>query len=181
MRNATSNPARRWRGCSRICRKPSRTPERFRRASNSRWWLPDDLLHKADRMTMAHSLELRCPFLDADFARYCASLSLDEKALPSTGEAHRKVALKRAFSELLPEGIAYQTKKGFPIPVYAWLAGPYQKAASAELSRPEALGCSLFSRETRSELMRRAIAGDLISQRRVWSVIVLNKWGDCWL
>jgi hypothetical protein len=43
------------------------------------------------------------------------------------------------------------------------------------------LGCSLFSRETRSELMRRAIAGDLISQRRVWSVIVLNKWGDCWL
>jgi asparagine synthase (glutamine-hydrolysing) len=153
----------------------------LRLAAMIEWWLPDDLLHKADRMTMAHSLELRCPFLDADFARYCASLSLDEKALPSTGEAHRKVALKRAFSELLPEGIAYQTKKGFPIPVYAWLAGPYQKAASAELSRPEALGCSLFSRETRSELMRRAIAGDLISQRRVWSVIVLNKWGDCWL
>src|ERR1035438_3850302 len=77
----------------------------LRLAAMIEWWLPDDLLHKADRMTMAHSLELRCPFLDADFARYCASLSLDEKALPSTGEAHRKVALKRAFSELLPEGI----------------------------------------------------------------------------
>jgi asparagine synthase (glutamine-hydrolysing) len=153
----------------------------LRLAAMIEWWLPDDLLHKADRMTMAHSLELRSPFLDADFARYCASLPLDEKALPSTGEANRKIALKRAFSELLPEGIAYQTKKGFPIPVYAWLAGPYQKAASAELSRPEALGCSLFSRETRSELMSRAVAGDLLSQRRVWSLIVLNKWGDCWL
>jgi asparagine synthase (glutamine-hydrolysing) len=153
----------------------------LRLAAMIEWWLPDDLLHKADRMTMAHSLEMRCPFLDADFARYCASLSLDEKALPSTGEANRKIALKRAFSGLLPQGIAYQAKKGFPIPVYAWLAGPYQKAASAELARPEALGCSLFSRETRSELMRRAVAGDLLSQRRVWSLIVLNKWGDCWL
>jgi asparagine synthase (glutamine-hydrolysing) len=153
----------------------------LRLAALIEWWLPDDLLHKADRMTMAHSLELRCPFLDADFARYCASLPPDDKAVPSTGEAHRKVALKRAFSGLLPEGIAYQTKKGFPIPVYAWLAGPYQEAASTEMSRPEALGCSLFSRETRSELMRRAAAGDQLSQRRVWSLIVLNKWGDRWL
>jgi asparagine synthase (glutamine-hydrolysing) len=144
-------------------------------------WLPDELLHKADRMTMAHSLELRCPFLDANFAAYCATLSLDAKAIGREGEPFRKRALKRAFHSRFPAGIAYQNKKGFPIPVYNWLATRLAGRAAKELGRRDALGASLFPSQTLDGIMRQAVAGDLISQRRVWSIITLNKWADRWL
>lgn len=145
------------------------------------WWLPDDLLHKADRMTMANSIELRSPFLDAEFADYCAHLPIDEKAQARTGEAFRKIALKRAFAAKLPEGIAYQQKKGFVIPVYSWISGKFYELAKTELMRPEALSSSLFGVAARTGMLERAAGGDLLSQRRVWSLIVLNKWGDQWL
>jgi asparagine synthase (glutamine-hydrolysing) len=145
------------------------------------WWLPDDLLHKADRMSMANSIELRCPFLDADFADYCSRLSLDDKAQSPEGEAFRKVALKRAFAAHLPDGIAYQRKKGFVIPVYAWMKEQFYECAKSELARSTGLGSSLFSREARGEMLERGSKGDLLSQRRIWSLVVLNKWADRWL
>lgn len=145
------------------------------------WWLPDDLLHKADRMTMAHSIELRCPFLDAEFARYCANLGLDDKVLPEGGEAGRKVALKKAFAGVLPEGIAYQRKKGFTVPVYDWLGTGFAERARAELTREDSLAASVFGRDVRDGIMRRAAAGEKRSQHQAWALIVLNKWGQRWL
>jgi len=145
------------------------------------WWLPDDLLHKADRMTMAHSIELRCPFLDMEFARYCATLPLDEKVQAHKAEPMRKIALKRAFADVLPEGIAYQRKKGFSIPVYEWLTGIYAKRARTELARADALGSSLLDAATRETILSKALGGDTISQKQVWSLLILNKWGDRWL
>ena len=144
-------------------------------------WLPDELLHKADRITMAHSLELRCPFLDMEFAAYCASLSLDAKVGCTDGEAFRKVALKKAFQNLLPEGIAYQPKKGFTIPVYCWLESLFAKNLTHELQRKNGLGVSLFSSQALQEISEKARSGDLLNQRRAWIVICLNKWGDRWL
>ncbi|MGH9703378.1 MAG: asparagine synthase-related protein, partial [Candidatus Acidiferrales bacterium] len=145
------------------------------------WWLPDDLLHKADRMTMAHSLELRCPFLDLEFANYCSRLTLNHKLRSDNGEPSRKIVLKRAFHSLLPPGIAMQKKKGFSIPVYTWLVDRYAAQAKRELNREEALGSSLIAREARHSMLEAAQAGDSASQHRVWSIIVLNKWGDKWL
>lgn len=145
------------------------------------WWLPDDLLHKADRMTMAHSLELRCPFLDVEFARHCASLTLNHKVRAADEEPSRKIVLKKAFQPLLPPGIAMQKKKGFAIPVYAWLSDHFAARAKHELDRDEALGSSLIKRDARTRLLSAAQAGDLNSQHQVWSIIVLNKWGDRWL
>jgi len=144
-------------------------------------WLPDELLHKADRMTMAHSLELRCPFLDTEFADYCARLSLDAKAKGKDGEASRKIALKQAFEKSVPEGIAYQAKKGFVIPVYSWLESRYAGNVTQELRRKDAFGTSLFSSQALEEMIAKAQAGDLLSQRRAWSIIALNKWGKHWL
>ena len=145
------------------------------------WWLPDDLLHKADRMTMAHSIELRCPFLDVEFARYCAALPLDSKVQARYEEPMRKIALKRAFADALPEGIAYQRKKGFSIPVYEWLTSVYAERARKELTRRDAMGSSLLDLTTREMILNRAIAGDNQCQKQVWSLIILNKWGDRWL
>ncbi|HYM06359.1 MAG TPA: asparagine synthase (glutamine-hydrolyzing) [Terriglobales bacterium] len=145
------------------------------------WWLPDDLLHKADRMTMAHSVELRCPFLDADFIEYCAGLRLSQKITAWRSEASRKIVLKKAFANVLPEGIVYQRKKGFVIPVYEWLRDRYAERARTELARPDGLASCLFGSDLRMELMDQAVAGDEPSQHRVWSLIILNKWGDHWM
>jgi len=145
------------------------------------WWLPDDLLHKADRMTMAHSIELRCPFLDKEFSGFLGRLNLDDKVVARSREPNRKIALKRAFADVLPEGIAMQKKKGFAIPMYEWLGTTFRDRARHELERKEGLGSALFQPEVRRDLLTASIAGDELSQRRVWSIIVLNKWGDRWL
>ena len=144
------------------------------------WWLPDDL-QKADRMTMAHSIELRCPFLDAEFMEYCASLRLNQKIKSWNGEGSRKIALKRAFADLLPPGFVYKKKKGFPTPVRVWLQTVFASRARAELTRAHSLASCLFGPESRIDMLNGAIAGDELSQQRVWSLIVLNKWGDRWL
>lgn len=145
------------------------------------WWLPDDLLHKADRMTMASSLELRCPFLDLEFVRHCGNLTLNDKVRSIDREPNRKIALKKAFESLLPPGIAMQNKKGFAIPVYSWLVDRFAERAKGELNRDGGLGSSILTSKVRHCVLEAALAGDVASQHRVWSIIVLNKWGDRWL
>lgn len=145
------------------------------------WWLPDDLLLKADRMSMANSIELRCPFLDTGFASFCAQLPLDAKVQARSEEPVRKIALKSAFATVLPKGIVNLPKKGFSIPVYTWLVSRFAERARKELLRDDAFSSSLLSRTLRSQLLNQAIQGDSLSQRRVWSLIVLNKWADCYL
>lgn len=145
------------------------------------WWLPDDLLHKADRMTMAHALELRCPFLDAEFSSYCAHLPLDDRVRPSKQEPSRKVALKRAFASVLPDRIANQPKKGFTIPAYSWMSNVFADRARAEINRPAGLVVSLLSRQVRQNIVNSAVAGDVRMQRQAWSLVVLNRWANRWL
>jgi len=145
------------------------------------WWLPDDLLHKADRMTMAHSVELRCPFLDIEFARHCASLDLDAKVKAKAPEPNRKIALKKAFMPLLPEGFATRKKRGFSIPAYEWIQSVYRDRMRHEVERDDALSAELLPKAVRTAIVEQAVAGDLASQRRAWSVAILNIWADRWL
>jgi asparagine synthase (glutamine-hydrolysing) len=132
-------------------------------------------------MSMAHSLELRCPFLDAEFAGLCADLCLDDKVQSRAEEAARKVLLKKAFAHLLPAGLVFQPKKGFTIPAYQWLQTRYKDRAKTELERKDSLSATVFDANTRLELFTQAMTGDRLAQYRVWALIVLNKWGDRWL
>lgn len=80
-------------------------------------WLPDDLLMKADKMTMATSVELRVPFLDHVLVEYAASLPVSCKIRGN----ETKYLLKRAMETRLPRELLYRTKKGFPVPISRWL------------------------------------------------------------
>ena len=82
-------------------------------------WLAGDILVKADRMTMAHSLELRVPFLDPEVMAVAARLAREEKI----GAGTTKSALREAMSEVLPKAAAERAKLGFPVPVGHWLKG----------------------------------------------------------
>jgi asparagine synthase (glutamine-hydrolysing) len=104
-------------------------------------WLADDILVKVDRMTMAHSLESRAPFLDHRLMQLAASLPPHWK-LNARGRKH---VLKRSQRGRLPEAILQRRKEGFNAPVSSWLAGPLQRlareatsaAALGEYLRPE--------------------------------------------
>ena len=82
-------------------------------------YLPDDLLVKMDRMSMAHALETRSPFLDTALIEYVASLPAD--LIIRRGKL--KHLLKRAFQDLLPGEIVTRSKKGFAVPLGAWFRG----------------------------------------------------------
>ncbi|HSW65011.1 MAG TPA: asparagine synthase (glutamine-hydrolyzing) [Dissulfurispiraceae bacterium] len=79
-------------------------------------WLPDDLLMKADKMTMATSVELRVPFLDHKLVEYAASLPVSYKIHGN----ETKYLLKRAMESRLPREVLYRPKKGFPVPINRW-------------------------------------------------------------
>jgi asparagine synthase (glutamine-hydrolysing) len=79
-------------------------------------WLPDDLLMKADKMTMATSVELRVPFLDHLLVEYAASLPASFKIRGN----ETKYLLKHALESRLPREVLYRAKKGFPVPVSRW-------------------------------------------------------------
>ena len=79
-------------------------------------WLVGDILAKADKMTMAHSLELRVPFLDTEVAKLASTLSDKFKWRGGT----TKYLLREAFKSILPESTRNRRKLGFPTPVKSW-------------------------------------------------------------
>ena len=85
--------------------------------ADTKTWLPDDLLVKADKMTMANSLELRVPLLDHKVLEFAASLPQPYKV----HDQQTKRALKAAFAKALPNEILTRKKAGFPVPYNAWL------------------------------------------------------------
>lgn len=81
-------------------------------------WLADDLLLKADKMTMAHSLELRVPFLDHPFAEFVASLPTDLKLRQAGRKYTTKYIFRRAFEGRIPPAILTREKVGFSVPLH---------------------------------------------------------------
>ena len=79
-------------------------------------WLTGDILLKADKMSMAHSIELRVPFLDKEVMKVGESIPTEYKV----NDENTKVALRYAAKEVLPEEWAKRQKKGFPVPIRFW-------------------------------------------------------------
>src|SRR4029079_15904580 len=79
-------------------------------------WLPEDLLLKADKMTMATAVELRVPFLDHKLVEFTATLADSLKIRNHNG----KWILRQSMGKVLPPEIIHRTKKGFPSPAAAW-------------------------------------------------------------
>jgi asparagine synthase (glutamine-hydrolysing) len=85
---------------------------------DTKTWLPDDLLVKADKISMANSLEVRVPLLDHKVLEFAASLPVNYKLRGFT----TKYILKEAFNERIPQQILDRKKTGFPVPVESWIS-----------------------------------------------------------
>ncbi|MGY2084451.1 asparagine synthase (glutamine-hydrolyzing) [Blastococcus sp. SYSU DS0539] len=81
-------------------------------------WLRGDILVKADKMTMANSLELRVPFLDPEVFRVASTIPVDQRVTKET----TKYALRRALEQIVPPHVLNRRKLGFPVPTRHWLA-----------------------------------------------------------
>ena len=134
-------------------------------------WLPGSILVKADRMTMAHSLELRVPFLDREVMAVAARLAREEKI----GAGTTKRALRMAMSEVLPKAVAERAKRGFPVPIGHWLKGDAYGFADRLLR--EAQTGQWVNREAALDLLQAFRAGDpAVSWRHLWVLIVFSLW-----
>ena len=136
-------------------------------------WLADNLLNHSDRMSMAHSLELRVPFLDPVLVPYLFTL-------PQRLKVHRgttKYLLKRyAVRAGVPRGNAFRRKKGFPVPWNLWLRGPLKEPVREILEGASWLDRHFFREGIRSvfeEHQRGADHGYLL-----WNLTVLAHWGQ---
>jgi asparagine synthase (glutamine-hydrolysing) len=139
-------------------------------------WLAGDILVKADRMTMAHSLELRVPFLDREVMAVAARLAREEKI----GGGTTKLALREAMREVLPKAAAERAKLGFPVPVAHWLKGDMYDFADRLLR--EAQTDEWVNRGAAIGLLERFRAGEPgVSWRHLWVLIVFSLWHQIYL
>jgi len=134
-------------------------------------WLPGDILAKADRMSMAHSLELRVPFLDREVLAVAARLTRAEKI----GAGTTKLALRQALRDVLPAAVAERPKLGFPVPIGPWLRGEAREFAEQVLT--EAQTSEWIDRAAALRVLRRFQAGQRdVSWRQVYALIVFSLW-----
>jgi asparagine synthase (glutamine-hydrolysing) len=134
-------------------------------------WLHGDILVKADRMTMAHSLELRVPFLDREVMSVAARLAREEKI----GGGTTKLALRQAMASVLPQAAAERAKLGFPVPIGHWLKGDMYGFADRLLR--EAKTDQWIDRDAALSLLERFRAGEPeVSWRHIWVLVVFSLW-----
>jgi asparagine synthase (glutamine-hydrolysing) len=147
------------------------TPLRRMLYLDSRVWLPDDLLVKADKMTMAHAVELRVPFLDHELMEHAWSLPDHLKIHNGVGKALlRKAALGR-----VPQAILDRPKMGFGTPTAAWLRGGLKDLAHDVLDDTRSLARERFDLGmVRSLLARHEAGADLSAE--LWPLVVLELW-----
>jgi asparagine synthase (glutamine-hydrolysing) len=137
-------------------------------------YLADDLLVKTDRSSMAHSLELRVPFLDAEVAGFALGLATPLKVR----RLAKKRLLRQALAPLLPREILRGRKQGFSIPVAAWLRGPLQGYAREVLSPATLSRQGCFDPATVTGLLDSHCSGREDLSRQLWGLMAFTLWFD---
>ncbi|MFY9726823.1 MAG: asparagine synthase (glutamine-hydrolyzing) [Bryobacteraceae bacterium] len=134
-------------------------------------WLPDDLLIKADKMTMANSLELRVPLLDHKVLEFAAALPTDLKVRGFT----TKYLAKRALGGRVPKSILDRRKAGFPVPYESWLRKELRGWVHEVLLDRTTTNRGYFETPAVRELVARDEAGGGYS-KEIFSLLTLELW-----
>jgi asparagine synthase (glutamine-hydrolysing) len=138
---------------------------------DTKTWLPDDLLVKADKITMGNSVELRVPLLDHKVLEFAATLPAAYKV---KGWKTKRV-LRKALSSVLPSEVLKRKKAGFPVPYSAWLASGLSNRVRELVLDPQAFVLSFFDRK-QIELLLAAHTKTKALQHFIFSLVVLELW-----
>ena len=136
-------------------------------------WMVGDILLKADRMSMANSLELRVPFLDKEVFKVASSLPAELRV----NKQNTKYAMRKAAVRHLPEATAEKEKLGFPVPTRVWLRDEkYYNVVKRKFEGKTAQ--KFFNTESLVHWLDEHYSGKEDNSRRVWTVYVFLVWYD---
>jgi asparagine synthase (glutamine-hydrolysing) len=141
-------------------------------AVNAKTSFPGDLLVKTDRMTMANSLEARCPFLDQELFDFAAHLPGGFKLRGLTS----KYILKKMLAGILPPEIIYRKKHGFGVPVGHWFRNSLKDYVRDLLLCPRALRRGYFREESVRRLVEEHQSGKRDHGHRLWALLTFEMW-----
>ena len=135
------------------------------------YWLMKDILLKADRMTMASSLEGRVPFIDKEVFKVASGLSIDYKVT----KENTKVALREAAKEVIPTEAYKKKKLGFPVPIREWMKTTEVSDEIRKMFNKE-FTSKFFKVDVINELLDEHISGKKDNYRKIWTIYSFLTW-----
>jgi asparagine synthase (glutamine-hydrolysing) len=139
---------------------------------DTKTWLVDDLLIKADRMSMAASLELRVPFLDYRLVEFAATIPSKHKIKKGEG----KYPLKKMMEGILPNDIIYRKKMGFPTPLKLMFKNELRSYAETLLLSDETKLLQFFKRSRIEQIIEEHNNDKYDHHKTLWQLVVLEEW-----
>lgn len=139
---------------------------------NFETYLPEDLLVKVDRCSMAHGLELRSPFLDRELMEFAAALP-DRYRI--RGRTYKRI-LKRAFEDLLPREILTRPKMGFGIPLPQWFRNEWRPLLEERILTDDARLWRWLEREPVRRMARQHLEEKADFGHQLWALLTLEEW-----
>jgi asparagine synthase (glutamine-hydrolysing) len=143
---------------------------------DQQYYLPDDILVKSDRVSMAHAVEVRPPFVDHRIIEFAAKLPIDLKIRGS----HQKYLLKEVMRSKLPAAIVQREKVGFDIPAHDWFRGPLRAMLMETLASAEAEHSELFNFETIRTYTQLHLNRRINIGYHLWGLVMLFMWMKRW-
>jgi asparagine synthase (glutamine-hydrolysing) len=135
-------------------------------------YLPEDVLAKVDRMSMAHSIESRVPLVDNEVIDFAAALPASFKIR----NGRRKHILKRAAARLLPPAVLERRKQGFGVPIGAWFRGNLRELFHDILLAPRTRTRGYFEPRFVDRIVREHLSGTRDHSLRLWQLVVFELW-----
>lgn len=139
-------------------------------------YLPDDILVKVDRATMANSLEARCPLLDHRLIEFAAKLPLACKIADGRGKA----VLRSLLYKYVPQTLVDRPKTGFGIPLAAWLRGPLREWGESLLGRERIESQGYLDPNVVRSTWERFQGGRVNAHYPIWTLLMFQAWLDAW-
>jgi asparagine synthase (glutamine-hydrolysing) len=140
-------------------------------------YLPDDILCKVDRSSMAVSLETRVPYLDHDLISYSWSLPMNMKIRNGKG----KWVLRKLLNKYIPNELIDRPKIGFGIPLDQWLRHELRDWANELLNETDMNNDEFFNHKEVQALWREHLNGKRNRQHELWNILMFQSWKNKWL
>lgn len=134
-------------------------------------YLPGDILTKVDRASMAHSLEVRVPLLDAEFANWICSIPSSFKLSGRDG----KHIFKKALEGRVPNDILYREKMGFAVPLASWFRGPLRENVQSRLLGGAMRESGIFDQKGVETLLKQHFSGVRDHSPPIWALLVFER------
>jgi asparagine synthase (glutamine-hydrolysing) len=134
-------------------------------------YLPGDILTKVDRASMAHSLEVRVPILDAEFAEWACGLPSSSKLQSGEG----KYIFKKSLRGRVSDDILYRSKMGFAVPLASWFRGPLRETVRTRLLGSTLADTRIFDMAYIERLVDEHCSGRRDHSPPLWALLVFER------